>query len=367
MNYSQLANRRILEQPTYQPGKPIEVVAKEQGFELHQVCKLASNENPWGPSPAAVLAGRKCLDQVHRYPDGGGALLKESLAKLHGLSPGQFILGNGSNEVIELIGHVFLGPGDEVLFGEHSFVVYKLVAMLMGASPVAAPMPELKHDLDLMREKITDRTKLVFLPSPNNPTGAWNSQDEIFEFVRSLPEHVVFCFDEAYAEYLENPPNLKTLLNENRKVIGLRTFSKIYGLAGLRIGYGYGSKELIDLLHLARQPFNANSVAMSAAVASLEDQSWVAECRRKNNEGLERLKTGLDALELSWVPSKANFLLVKVGDGLEVFRSLQKLGIITRPMPDSLSDYLRISVGTHEENERVLQGLKGVLEESTFS
>ena len=361
MNYSQLANSRILEQPTYQPGKPIEVVAREQGFKPHEICKLASNENPWGASPLALQAGHEALEGVHRYPDGNGTYLREKLAEIHALSPSQFILGNGSNEIIELIGHVFLNPKDEVLFGEHAFVVYKLVALLMGATPVCAPMTELRHDLHLMREKVNQNTKLVFLPSPNNPTGSWNTEEEIIEFVCGLPEHVIFCFDEAYAEYLDNPPNLKALIDEGRKVIALRTFSKIYGLAGLRIGYGYGSEEVIRLLQLARQPFNANSIAMASAIAALKDQDWVEECRNKNNRGLRQLEEACDSMELPWVPSKANFLLIKIGNGTQAFQELQKIGIIARPMPNSLRDYIRISVGTSQENKFVIEGLKQIL------
>ena len=360
MNYSQLANPRILEQPVYQPGKPIEVVAHEQGFEPDQVCKLASNENPWGASPAALQAAKDALEDVHRYPDGSGTKLIEQLADLHSLKSSQFILGNGSNEIIELIGHVFLSPKDEVIYGEHSFVVYKLVALLMGAKPVSSPMPELRHDLDRMREKVTTNTKLIFLPSPNNPTGSWNSEEEIFTFVRSLPEHVIFCFDEAYAEYLNNPPNLKILLEEGRKVVALRTFSKIYGLAGLRIGYAYGSEEVIRLLQLARQPFNANSIAMCSAIAALKDQPWVEACRERNNLGLRQLENACDEMGLKWVPSKANFLLIQIGDGMQAFDALQKTGIIARPMHGTLKDYIRISVGTKQENDRVIEALKRI-------
>ena len=240
-------------------------------------------------------------------------------------------------------------------------MVYKLVALLMGATPVCAPMTDLRHDLRLMREKVNRNTKLIFLPSPNNPTGSWNTEEEIIEFICGLPEHVIFCFDEAYAEYLDKPPNLKALIDEGRKVIALRTFSKIYGLAGLRIGYGYGSEEVIHLLQLARQPFNANSIAMASAIAALKDQDWVEECRDKNNLGLRQLEEACDSMGLPWVPSKANFLLIKIGDGRKAFQELQKIGIITRPMPDSLRDYIRISIGTSQENRLVIEGLKQIL------
>ena len=361
MNLSQLANPRILDQPIYEPGKPIEEVARQYGIEIDQMCKLASNENPWGPSVAARSAAQEALEKLHLYPDGSAHQLINRLAQLHSLQENQFVLGNGSNEVIELLGHVFLEPGDEVVCGEFAFVVYKLVALLMGAKPVEVQMSGLTHNLDKMREAITDKTKLVFLPSPNNPTGTANSEVEIFEFVRSLPEHVIFCFDEAYAEYLEQPPDLRPLITEGRKVICLRTFSKIHGLAALRIGYGYGSKEMISLLQQARQPFNVNAVAQAAALGALSDNSWVSQCRKRNRDGLEQLTQGLESLGVEYIPSHANFILSKPGDGRSLFLELQKQGIITRALGQSLADYLRISVGTEEENIRLLTALEKAL------
>jgi len=277
---------------------------------------------------------------------------------LHSLNPSQFVLGNGSNEIIELLGHVFLEPGDELICGEFAFVVYKLVALLMGAKPVEVPMPGLAHDLNQMKSAITDRTKLVFLPSPNNPTGTANTEEEIFQFVRSLPEHVIFCFDEAYAEYLDSPPDLRPLIEEGRKVICLRTFSKIHGLAALRIGYGYSSPEMISLLQRARQPFNVNSVAQAAALGALQDSAWVTQCKKRNQDGLEQLAQGLQDLGIEYVPSHANFILSKPGNGRSLFLELQKQGIITRALGPLLSDYLRISVGTEEENTRLLTALE---------
>ena len=272
MNFSQLANHRILEQPIYQPGKPIEQVALEYNLDINEICKLASNENPWGASPKAIEAGKKSLENIHLYPEGSGFKLRAKIASLQKIDPNQIILGNGSNEIIELLGHVFLDTEDEVLVGQHAFVVYKLTALLMGARPVVVPMPNLVHDLNKFREAVTDKTKLIFLPSPNNPTGTANSPKEIIAFAESLPDHVIFCLDEAYAEYLEDPPDLRPLIRDGKKIIAMRTFSKIYGLAGLRIGYGYGNPELINLLQKARQPFNVNSVAQETAITALEDQ-----------------------------------------------------------------------------------------------
>jgi histidinol-phosphate aminotransferase len=358
MNLSQLANARILDQPVYEPGKPIEEVAREYGLQLDEICKLASNENPWGSSELAKKEAIQALEKVHLYPDGSAHALTHRLAHLHSLDKQQFVLGNGSNEIIELLGHVFLEPGDELVCGEFAFVVYKLVALLMGAKPVEAPMPGLAHCLDLMREAITDRTKLVFLPSPNNPTGTANTEEEIFQFVRSLPEHVIFCFDEAYAEYLDHPPDLRPLIEEGRKVICLRTFSKIHGLAALRIGYGYSSPEMIALLQRARQPFNVNAVAQAAATGALKDSAWVTQCKKRNRDGLEQLAQGLNSLGIEYIPSQANFILSKPGNGRSLFLELQKQGIITRALGPLLSDYLRISVGTEEENTRLLTALE---------
>jgi len=361
MKLSQLANPRILDQPVYQPGKPIEQVAFEHKLDPKEICKLASNENPWGASPLSIAAGKAALDQVHLYPEGSGEKLRNAISKKLQLDPAQIILGNGSNEIIELLGHIFLDDGDEVIVGEHAFVVYKLMALLMGATPVIVPMPNLVHDLDEMRKAITDKTKLIFLPSPNNPTGTSNSSDEIIRFVESLPDHVVFCMDEAYAEYLENPPDLRPLMRLEKKIVAMRTFSKIHGLAGLRIGYAYGNKDMIELLQKARQPFNANAIAQSCAIAAINDNSWVDQCRNRNLAGLKQMSDGLKLLNLEYIPSQANFLLVKVGDGKEIFDSLQRLGVITRPMPESLKEYVRISIGTEKENTKALHALTQII------
>lgn len=361
MNLPQLANPRILEQPVYQPGKPIEEVAREYKLNPKDICKLASNENPWGASPLAIAAGKEALNHIHLYPEGSGTELRSAISRNLGLQSEQVILGNGSNEIIELLGHVFLEEGDEVIVGEHAFVVYKLMALLMGAKPVPIAMPNLVHDLNEMRQAITDKTKLIFLPSPNNPTGTANSSEEIFAFIQSLPDHVIFCLDEAYTEYLEDPPDLRPLIEEGRKILAMRTFSKIHGLAGLRIGYGYGSETLVKLLQKARQPFNVNAIAQASAIAAIEDKDWVTQCRKRNTDGLEQMASGLENLDLEYVPSKANFLLVKVGDGQATFESLQEKGIITRPMPESLNSFVRISIGTEEENRKALTALKQVL------
>lgn len=353
-----LARPEALKQPFYEPGKPIEDVARELGLDPATVSKLASNENPLGPSPLAIEAGRRALDQVRLYPDGGACALRGRLAGEFDLSPDQFLLGNGSNEVFELLGHVFLNPGDEVVSGWPAFIVCKLVSLLFGARPVEVPLVDHRHDLDRMAAAVTERTKLVYLPSPNNPTGTANSIGEIEAFVRDLPPHVVFVFDEAYAEYLDDPPDLRPLIAEGRKVICTRTFSKIHGLAGLRVGYGYGSPEMIGLLNRVRQPFNLNAVAQAAALAALDDPDHVLRCRQSNAAGLETLATGFERLGLEFVPSVANFISVKVADGAGVFEKLQAQGLIVRPMAGyGMGEWVRVSVGTPTENELLLEKL----------
>lgn len=358
MTLQQLVKPSVLQQPIYEPGRPIEDVARELGLDPASIIKLASNENPFGPSPLAIAAATRALAHSELYPDGGCFVLRQKLAATYGLAPDQFIVGNGSNEIIELLGHVLLGPGDEVVMGAPAFVVYKLVALLFGAKPVEVPLVNHRHDLDALRRAITPATKLVFLPSPNNPTGTANTAAEIFAFVRSLPEHVVFAFDEAYAEFVENPPDLRPLIAEGRKVICLRTFSKIYGLASLRVGYGYASAEFAGLLNRVRQPFNVNAIGQAAATAALDDHAFAATCARDNRTGLAQLEAGCRDLGLEFVPSVANFILVKVGDGMRVFTALQRLGVIVRPMkPYGMPEWLRLTVGTPTQNTRLLAAL----------
>lgn len=363
MTYPELANPRILTQPVYEPGKPIDQVARELGLDPATIIKLASNENPFGPSPKGVAAGEKALRVAHLYPDGGYYLLRERLARKWGLGMDQFIIGDGSNEIIELLGHAFLSPDVECVMHQASFVVYKLVTLMFGATPVEVPLAAgLQQDLTALAAAVTSRTRFVFLASPANPVGVANTGAEIYKLVRSLPPHVIFVFDEAYAEYLDNPPDLRPLIAEGRKVVGLRTFSKIYGLASLRVGYGYGAKELIAIVQRARQPFNVNAVAAAAATAALDDDAFVERCRRENRAGLQQLSDGFAKLGLELVRGSGNFLLVKVGDGMAVFDALQRRGVITRPVkPYGLPEWLRVSVGTREQNDRLLEGLTAVL------
>jgi histidinol-phosphate aminotransferase len=355
MTINDLAQRHVMSQPVYEPGKPIEYVARELGLDPTTIIKLASNENPVGSSPKALKAVRAALKDSQLYPDGGCVRLRDRIAAKLGLKPEQIAVGNGSNELLELLGHAFLGAGDEVVMGKPAFIVYKLVALLFGAKPVEVPLVDHKHDLVAMAAAITPRTKLVYLACPNNPTGTANSEAEILAFVRALPEHVVFVLDEAYAEYVVNPPDLRPLIAEGRKVICLRTFSKIYGLAGFRVGYGYASAELVALLNRVRQPFNVNSVAQEAAIAALDDDAFVRRSRRVNDAGLKQLTKGFKQLGLEVAPSAANFLLVKVGDGNAAFQKLQKAGVIVRPVGGyGLPEWVRVTVGTKAQNARLL-------------
>jgi histidinol-phosphate aminotransferase len=359
MDLQSLAKPGILTQPVYEPGKPIEDVARELGLDPATIVKLASNENPFGPSPRAVEAARRALTQGQLYPDGACIALRQKLAQRHRLDAGQFICGNGSNEIIELVCHAFLGPGDEAVMGEMAFVVYKLVTQVFGAKAVEVPLNEFRHDLQAMARAVTPRTKLIFVASPNNPTGTVNAEADLLAFARALPDHVVLIFDEAYAEYAENPPDLRPLIAEGRKIICLRTFSKIYGLASLRVGYGYAGAELIGLLNRVRQPFNVNAIGQAAATVALDDLEFVAECARQNRLGLIQLEAGLRVLGLRYVPSSANFLLVQVGDGAACFQALQRRGVIVRPLQAyKLPEWVRITVGTAPQNERVLAELK---------
>ena len=355
MNFQALVKPAVLTQPIYEPGKPIEYVARELGLDPATIIKMASNENPFGPSPRAVAAARRALEHGELYPDGGCFELREKLAAVRGLRADQFIVGNGSNEIIELLGHALLGAGDEVVMGEPAFVVYKLVTLVFGAKAVEVPLRNHRHDLEKIAAAITPRTKLVYVCSPNNPTGTANSESELLAFARGLPDHVVVVFDEAYAEYVERAPDLRPLILEGRQVVCLRTFSKIHGLASLRVGYGYSSPEIVSVLNRVRQPFNVNAIGQAAALAALDDHEFTEKCARENRTGLTQLERGFSQLGLEFVPSVANFILVRVGDGAAVFNALQKCGVIVRPMkPYAMPEWLRVTVGTKAQNERLL-------------
>jgi histidinol-phosphate aminotransferase len=362
MNFESLATPSVLTQPVYEPGKPIEYVARELGLDPASVIKLASNENPFGPSPRALAAARHALEQGQLYPDGGCFELRRRLATARGLKADQFVIGNGSNEIIEFLGHAFLSPGAHVVMGSPAFVVYKLVTLLFGARAIEIPLRDWRVDLTALATAITPQTKIVYVGAPNNPTGTSNSEAELHAFVRALPDHVIAVIDEAYAEFLENPPDLRPLIQEGRKIVCLRTFSKIYGLASLRIGYGYAGADVCALLNRVRQPFNVNAIAQAAAVAALDDDEFAQNCARENRAGLAQLEGGFRRLGLEFVPSVANFILVRVGDGDRVFDALQRRGVIVRPVRSyGLPEWVRVTVGTREQNDRFLAELQAVM------
>jgi histidinol-phosphate aminotransferase len=359
---SELAKPFVHGYPAYAPGKPIEEVARELGLDPAQIVKLASNENAFGPSPLAVAAAQRAIEQGQLYPDGGCFELHRRLARHHGLAPEQFVIGNGSNEIIEFLGHVFLGPGDEVVLGRPEFVVYRLVTLLFGARAVEVPLADFRQDLDALARAVTPRTKLVIVSTPNNPTGSAVDRAGLLAFVRALPATAICVVDEAYIDYADEPPDIRPLIGEGRNVIGLRTFSKVYGLASLRVGYGYASAELAGLLDRVRQPFNVNAIAQAAALAALDDVAFTRRCVRETRQGLRRLEAGCGELGLRFVPTQANFLLIRVGDGTRVYEALLRRGVIVRPLGQyALPEWIRVTAGTAEQNERFLRELATAL------
>ena len=358
----QQANQQLRELVSYEPGKPIEEVARELGLNPDEIVKLASTENPLGPSPKAVTAMQEALLQAHVYPDGGGYKLRTAIANKFGLERGNIVLGNGSNEIIEFIGHAFLQPGDEVITAKHAFVVYKLMATLFGATTIEVDDPGFKHDLSAMAAAITPRTKEIFVANPNNPTGTLCHQAEIDAFMAQVPPHVIVVFDEAYYEFLDQAPDTLKYVRQGRNVVVLRTFSKIQGLAGTRVGYGIANKELIDILQRTRQPFNINSIAQAGALAGLLDQEHQDKTKAITDEGRAYLQEQFAAMGLTYIPSYANFVLVQVGDGNAVFKNMMAKGIIVRAMASyKLPDWVRISVGTMPQNQRCIEVLREVL------
>lgn len=359
-----LLNRVLENLPVYQPGRPIEEVARELGLPAADIIKLASNENPYGPSPLALVAVEKVLHQVHLYPDGNAFYLKRKLAEKLGLQPTNLILGNGSNEIIEFVGHALLDANSEVVVSRYCFAVYPIVTHLFGAKLISVPARNYGHDLPAMLKAITARTKIVFVANPNNPTGTRASESDILRLIHETPPHVLLVMDEAYIEFVADSVDLLPLVRRGDfpNLLLMRTFSKIYGLAGLRIGYGIGHPELIAALEKIRQPFNLNSVAQAAAMAALDDDEHVARTRTNNEAGLQYYEQVFRKIGLEFVPSVTNFILVKVGDGQRVFGELQQLGVITRPMSGyQLPEWIRISIGTADENSRCLAALRRML------
>ena len=351
--------------PVYQPGRPIEEVARELGIPVDGILKLASNENPLGPSPKAVEAMTKAAAGMHFYPDGNQFYLKNRLAEKLELETGNIVFGNGSNEIIEFVGRALLEPGTNIVVSEYCFAIYPIIAKLNGADVITVPAKDHGHDLPAMLAAVTPETRILFVANPNNPTGTLASHADVVELVNNIPPHVLLVMDEAYIEFLDQPTDLLPLIRRGDfpNLLLMRTFSKIHGLAGVRIGYGIGSKELIAALQKIRQPFNINAMALAGALAALDDDAHVARTKEINAKGVEQMELACRKLGLEFVKSHANFVLVKVGDGAKVFKDLQAEGVITRPMAGyQLPEWVRISVGTPEENARCITALTKVLE-----
>ena len=363
MNACDQALPNITALKPYQPGKPIEELERELG--LSNIIKLTSNENPLGPSKSVLSAIVQASKELTRYPDGNGFSLKAALAKHVQLTSDQITLGNGSNDVLELLARTFVSSNDEVVFSQYAFAVYPLVTQAIGAKAVIAPASDFGHDLDAMTTLISEKTKLIFIANPNNPTGTALAPKQVETFLKQVPESVIVVLDEAYVEYTTQQFNTVAWLAGYPNLVITRTFSKAYGLAALRVGYSLSSPEIADCLNRIRQPFNVNSLALVAAVAALADKDYIEQSRQLNEAGLKQYVTGFEQLGLTYIPSKGNFITVDVKRNADsIYQSLLQQGVIVRPIANyGLPQHLRISVGLGEENQRCLDALAIALEQ----
>ena len=344
----------------YVPGKPIGETARELGIPEAEILKMASNENPLGPSPKAVAAIRGALDELHYYPDGSCFDLKRVLSEKFGVTPAHIVLGNGSNDVLELAARAFLRPGDSAIYARHAFMVYPLVIQAIGARHIEVPTRGYDNDLDAMAAAVRADTRMVFVANPNNPTGTFNGWDEIARFVERIPPEVLVVLDEAYGEYLPDAlvsPTPRWLGRFPNLVIS-RTLSKAFGLAGLRVGYGLADPQVAEVMNRVRQPFNVNHLAMVAACAALGDHEFIAASRKVNADGLAQLAAGFERLGLEYIPSHGNFITVRVGDAQRIYASMLAEGVIVRPIAGyGMPEHLRVTVGLPEHNDRFLAAL----------
>lgn len=370
-NFIDLASPGAKALKPYQPGKPIEELQRELG--VKDVVKLASNENPLGPSPLVLEAMRTQLLETARYPDGNGFVLKNALAQHLAIHSNQITLGNGSNDVLELIARAFASTDDEIIFSQYAFAIYPIVTQAINAKAVTVPAKGWGHDLDAMLAAINEATKVVFIANPNNPTGTWVNEKTLLQFLENVPRRVIVVMDEAYFEYAsdlsmraEGYPNAMRWMPRFPNLIVTRTFSKAYGLAGLRVGYAVSHAGIADLLNRVRQPFNVNQLALAAAAAALKDSDYLRQAIQINCEGLKQLQSGFDAMGLEYIPSCGNFICVDVGaSAADIYNGLLREGIIVRPVANyNMPNHLRISVGLSNENERFLKALTKVM---TFS
>jgi histidinol-phosphate aminotransferase len=364
MSVSKFAPSYIRAIAPYQPGKPISELAREMNLEESSIIKLASNENPLGVSPLAQEAIRSVLADLGRYPDGNGFELKRALCSRYGVAADQIVLGNGSNDVLDLAARAFLTPADEAIYSQHAFAVYPLAIQAIGARGIEVPARDYGHDLDAMAKAVTSKTRIVFIANPNNPTGTFISAAELEAFISKLPDHVLVVLDEAYNEYLPDEVRVETVewLKRYPNLVISRTMSKVYGLAGLRVGYALANADVADLLNRVREPFNVNSVALAAAAAALGDREFVRKSYELNRSGMKQITEGLTALGLAYIPSYGNFVTFEVKDAAGVFQRLLKAGVIVRPIASyGMPNHLRVSIGLESENARFLETLKDAI------
>jgi histidinol-phosphate aminotransferase len=358
-----LANQGVQKLSPYQTGKPIDELKRELG--LDDIIKLASNENPLGCSPLAVQAIQAEMNQIGRYPDGNGFNLKYAIQQKFGFDLNRMTLGNGSNDILELVARAFIAQGQAAIYSQHAFAVYPLAVQAVGGVGIEVPAKNFGHDLDAMAAAITANTKVVFIANPNNPTGTWFGRAEFEQFMAQVPDSVLVVLDEAYVEYVTDADFINGFdyVNQYPNLLVSRTFSKAYGLASLRVGYAIASPDVTNILNRVRQPFNVNSFALAAAVASLQDEAFVGQSRALNSAGMTQLEAGLTALGLAYIPSKANFIAFDTARPcVPVFNALLQQGVIVRPVANyGLPTYLRVSIGLESENARFLAALKQVL------
>lgn len=348
----------------YVPGKPASELARELGLDEAGIVKLASNENPLGVSPAAAAAMREALGELARYPDANGFELKRAIAGHHGVEMTRIVLGNGSNDVLELVARTFLAPGASAVFSRHAFAVYPLSVQAIGATAIEVPAVEYGHDLDAMAAAVRPDTRVVFVANPNNPTGTFVGGAALEAFLARVPREAIVVLDEAYTEYLAEADRYDAIawLARHENLVITRTFSKAYGLAGMRVGYALAHPDVADLMNRIRQPFNVNTVAQAGAIACLQDHDYVERSRRANAEGMAALEAGFRRLGLPFIPSRGNFLCVRVGEAARVFQALLREGVIVRPVGGyAMPEWLRVSVGLPAENARFLAALEAVL------